>query len=100
MTDVSDILGVKSTSVSGFEDILQPKKIVSNINQKSKLKPKGMNRELYLLMGEDGIAPSIQTNSNIGFKNKRMSGARGQWAWAPIKSSARRYFQISKLTLF
>jgi hypothetical protein len=87
--DVADILGVKSNISSGLDEILQTKaKPVPQ--QKQKYKPKGMNRELFLLVGDDGIAPSIQTNSSTGFKNKRMSGMQGRWVWAPIRSSARR----------
>ena len=131
--DVADILGVnKSQSediFKSFEDSSGINSILSSSfnnslknkgnNQKNKIKPKGMSRELYSLMGVDGVIPSIQTNSSqtnnnnnnsnltsissnqssgqsIGlnnlFKDKRSHGRHGKWVWSSFKNSARRYF--------
>ncbi len=96
--DVADILGlsrpVQDEITKLLDDSITSKqKTSSQINQnKGKNKPKGMSRELFALMGSDGIAPSIQTNNVQGslFKDKRQSHMRGKWIWSTFKNSARR----------
>jgi len=60
-------------------------------------KPKGMSREVFDLMGPDGLVPAIETSKtkSSGFKDKRISATKGKWIWAPFKSSARSDDQVS-----
>jgi hypothetical protein len=90
--DVADILGLKRSSSSAQDDaakILGEKS--KSIGSKSKSKPKGMSRELFALMGTDGIAPSIQTTQGNLYKDKRQHSFQGKWVWAPFSNSARRF---------
>lgn len=115
MSDVGDILGLKrSASHSSIEanNAVGSNKALGNYNnaasistatkttgsaagQQSNKKPKtqkGMNRELIALMGDDSIAPSIQTSSNLnigGYKTKKIS-LNGKWTWAPIRHPVRK----------
>lgn len=97
MGDAADILGVqkpKATSNDPFNIMTGTDKSAATLKSDKKKKPKGMSRELFNLMGKDGIAPSIQTNAdikNVGFKNKRQSNTQGKWVWTEYHSSARRY---------
>lgn len=55
-------------------------------------KPKGMSREVFDLLGKDGLIPSIQGNVAVpNFKNKRVNAMKGKWVWTPITSSARQH---------
>ena len=92
MGDVADILGMvkpkDSTAAEVASQIMTDAKPKAT-SQKRK-KPKGMAREVYDLLGPDGIVPSMETNKvSTGFKNKRASALRGRWVWAPFTSSAR-----------
>jgi hypothetical protein len=90
MSDVADILGIQSKPVATAADeaarIMADKS--KNKLSKSAKKPKGMKREVYDLLGEDGLLPAVQTSSTPAFKNKRQV-TYGKWIWAPIESSAR-----------
>ena len=97
MGDAADLLGIQKTNKTSNND---PLSIMSGVDKHSsqkldkKKKPKGMSREVFNLMGADGLAPSIQTNVDVkvsGFKNKRQSNTQGKWVWAEYHSSARRY---------
>lgn len=94
MADVADMLGVqvKKSSLSISEQaakMLADQRSSAKLkNQKAAKKPKGMKREVYDLLGEDGIAPAAQTNAAPSFKRKRQV-MYGKWVWAPIESSAR-----------
>eukprot|EP01041_Mallomonas_annulata_P010328 gene10328-21553_t len=98
MGDVAEILGIGGKSaLTGAEEatrLLADKPKSGKSSKKSK--PKGMNRELFSLMGVDGIAPAVVTNKGGGpaFKTKRLSALQGKWIWAPFRNSARSDDQI------
>ena len=93
MGDVADILGMGKAKESSAADVasqmMNDAKPKGGSKEKRK-KPKGMAREVYDLLGPDGIVPSMETNKvSTGFKNKRASALRGRWVWAPFTSSSR-----------
>lgn len=96
MGDAADILGIqkpKSNANDPFSIMSGLDKAAAPAKPDKKKKPKGMSREVFNLMGKDGIAPSLQTNAdpkNAGFKNKRQSTTQGKWVWTEYHSSARR----------
>jgi DNA methyltransferase 1-associated protein 1 len=94
--DAADILGIKKTetpAVSSIDDVSRliaaskapaaPRERIS--------KPKGMSRELFALMGKDGITPAIQPAKNTGaaFKSKWTSSLKGKWVFKDFTNSAR-----------
>lgn len=101
MSDVANILGVAQAAPTTAADetarILSGKTTASvsaSVAKGKGRKPKGMSRELFSLMGQDGIAPSVQSNKSpliSGFKTKRVSAFQGKWLWAPFSNSARGY---------
>jgi hypothetical protein len=101
MSDVANILGVAQAAPTTAADetarILGGKTSTAATASAAKgkgRKPKGMSRELFSLMGQDGIAPSVQSNKApvvSGFKTKRVSAFQGKWLWAPFSNSARGY---------
>lgn len=99
MSDVADMLGIQTNKpaapLNAAEEavrFLQEANKAKTDNKGSKpiKKPKGMKREVYDLLGKDGIVPALQSNP-VGpvFKNKRSVATRGRWIYAPIESSAR-----------
>ena len=94
MGDVADILGMVGkaplTAADEATRLLGEKPKTGKSSKKSK--PKGMSRELFSLMGIDGIAPVVVTNKSAtsGFKTKRLSSIQGKWIWAPFRNPARR----------
>lgn len=101
MSDVANILGVAQAVPTTAADeavlILSGKTAAASAASAAKSKgrkPKGMSRELFSLMGQDGLAPAVQTNKApvvSGFKTKRVSAFQGKWLWAPFSNSARGY---------
>lgn len=94
MGDVADILGMQkakeSTAAEMATQIMMDAAKPKGGNSLKRKKPKGMAREVFDLLGPDGIVPSMETNKiSTGFKNKRTSVLRGRWVWAPFTSSAR-----------
>lgn len=98
MGDVADILGFKSTaSSSSSSDLL------SHAKQKKAQaglipKPKGMSREVFGLLGKDGLAPAIFPNGQgPAFKSKWVNSSKGKWIWAQVKPfSARSFIEEEK----
>jgi DNA methyltransferase 1-associated protein 1 len=98
MSDVADMLGIQSNKpaapLNAAEEAVRFLQEANKAKIESKgkpiKKPKGMKREVYDLLGKDGIVPALQSNP-VGpvFKNKRAVAARGRWVYAPIESSAR-----------
>ncbi|RYH05317.1 hypothetical protein EON65_45050, partial [archaeon] len=93
MSDVADMLGITkpSTSKNPLDNILNPQ-----VNEKAaaakaaKRKPKGMKREVFDLLGPDGLVPVAQPAPlSSGFKGKRQTGLKGKWNFAAIVNSAR-----------
>lgn len=73
MSDVADMLGLSKTQsvmkVSGTDPMnsLNDKK-----EARQKKKPKGMKREVFDLLGPDGLVPASQVpTATAGFKSKR-----------------------------
>lgn len=95
MGDAADILGVQKSKPAANDPLsimTGADKVAAPSKPDKMKKPKGMSREVFNLMGKDGIAPSIQTNAdpkNAGFKNKRQSSTQGKWVWTEYQSSAR-----------
>jgi len=94
MGDVAEILGlggnrkadglsVEASKILGIGD----KKNV--ILPKTARKPKGMSREVFGLLGQDGISSSMQsqpvTQSSQIFKSKRTTSTHGKWSWSPVR---------------
>ena len=104
MGDVADILGMsgaKSSSSSSSNNnsssadqlmgLNKPVKAASNSIKDNK--PKGMSREVFGLLGKDGLAPAAYPAQPAGaaFKQKWVSSLKGKWVWTKIKPfSARR----------
>ena len=95
MGDAADILGVKSTQsnvVNGLNDVGRLVGQAPKAMMREKVsKPKGMSRELFALMGKDGIVPAVQPAKNIGaaFKSKWTSSLKGKWVFGEYANSAR-----------
>ena len=93
MSDVADMLGLsaKAGAPSASEEaakIMGDK--AKNLGSKTGKKPKGMSREVFDLLGKDGLVPSVQGNVAVpNFKNKRVNALKGKWVWTHITSSAR-----------
>lgn len=93
MGDVADILGMSQKKESSAAEVAS--QLMTDAKPKGKVlekkkKPKGMAREVYDLLGPDGIVSSMETTKvSTGIKNKRASALRGRWVWAPFTSSAR-----------
>lgn len=89
--DVTDILGISRPSGSdeSFKALLEDGNNKQKLNKKNQTKPKGMSRELFALMGPDGLTPSIQTNQSNLFKDKRQHLMHGKWVWSKFRNSAR-----------
>lgn len=85
---MADILGLESQKQDEVSRILNEK---TRPSVKAKVKPKGVSRELYALMGDGGIAPAVQTNTGNVFKDKRQRSMEGKWVWAPFRNPARGY---------
>ena len=79
----SDSLSVEASKILGIGDkknILLPK---------TAKKPKGMSREVFGLLGQDGLSSSMQsqpaTQSSQIFKSKRTTSTHGKWFWSPVR---------------
>jgi hypothetical protein len=95
MGDVADMLGLSQGQKPTGQSTIAEEALKIMNNSKSKVqklakKPKGMKREVYDLLGEDGLLPAVQANPVAApmFKNKRVV-TKGRWVWAPIENSAR-----------
>ncbi len=91
MGDVADILGLaKGNDNSEASRILADKPKQQQPHKTRK--PKGMSREVFGLLGTDGLNSSMQTSaqtvSTPAFKTKRLSALKGKWVWAPFNASA------------
>ena len=96
MSDVANILGIKvsaSTAEDAFKLLTEGK--AKNVKKKI-TKPVGMARELFQLVGDKSIAPSIQPVkvSTPAFKTKRTNVSKGKWVWTTFNNSARLYVSI------
>lgn len=93
MGDVADILGLGgsrkadglSVEASKILGIGEKKGILA---PKSAKKPKGMSREVFGLLGQDGVSSSMQpqpiAQNTQMFKSKRTTSAHGKWIWSPV----------------
>lgn len=90
--DVTDILGISRPNGQdeSLKLLLEDNNVKGKSNKKNQTKPKGMSRELFALMGPDGLTPSIQTNQTNLFKDKRQHIMHGKWVWSKFRNSARR----------
>lgn len=91
MSDVADMLGLsaKGPAPTASEEALKIMGDKAKMTKPAK-KPKGMSREVYDLLGKDGLVPSIQGNVTApNFKTKRLNAMKGKWVWTPITSTAR-----------
>jgi DNA methyltransferase 1-associated protein 1 len=107
MGDVADMLGLAVSKASGPANateeaikFLTESKSKPENKQQSKLlkKPKGMKREVFDLLGKDGIVPAVQSSSAAsagGFKTKRTIANKGKWVYLPIENSARSDNQLT-----
>jgi hypothetical protein len=92
MSDVADMLGLSAKSSSANLASEEAMKIMGDkaVKVKGAKKPKGMSREVYDLLGKDGITPAVQGNVIApNFKNKRANALKGKWIWTSITNSAR-----------
>lgn len=91
MSDVADMLGIAGKAALSVTD--EAMKIMGDKAKgsgKPGKKPKGMSREVFDLLGKDGIMPSTQGNAVVpNFKNKRVNALKGKWIWTAVTSSAR-----------
>ncbi|EKU20368.1 dna methyltransferase 1-associated protein 1, partial [Nannochloropsis gaditana CCMP526] len=96
MGDVADILGgARRPQVSERESLLMetgPKAGGTGGagGNKGKRKPAGMSREVFNLIGKEGMAPVVVSKKAIGLKDKREGTARTRWIWTTFKNSARK----------
>lgn len=91
MSDVADMLGLSAKPSSGNLALEEAQKIMGDkVKVKGMKKPKGMSREVYDLLGKDGLVPATQGNVIApNFKSKRVNALKGKWIWTHIVSSAR-----------
>lgn len=96
MSDVADILGFgakpppPATAADEANKFLLTNKNKGEPKKTKEKKPKGMKREVFDLIGENGLVPAVQNNQIApSFKSKRVIGFKGKWAYAQIESSAR-----------
>lgn len=94
MGDAADILGVKGSgpvTVNSLDDVGRLTGANKSQVRDKRVKPKGMSRELFALMGKDGIAPAMQPAKNMGkaFKSKWTSALKGKWVFSEYANSAR-----------
>ena len=96
MGDVADILGmgVSAPKLSGMEGLYASKNVKRSTSSSSMRdnKPKGMSREVFDLLGKDGLIPAVYPAAGgAAFKQKWVSSLKGKWIWTKIKPfSARR----------
>ncbi len=94
MGDVADILGgAPRAQVSEGDALLmdgpKPGAAAAPAAQKGKRKPAGMSREVFNLIGKEGMAPAIVSKKPVGLKDKREGTARTRWVWTNFKNSGR-----------
>lgn len=99
MGDVADMLGLapqKSGPTNTTEEalkFLQDDKTrgASAPPPKQLKKPKGMKREVFDLLGKDGIIPAVHSSASVSnsFMTKRNIAGKGKWLFEAIDSSAR-----------
>jgi hypothetical protein len=95
MSDVADMLGISAKSMAGTSASDEALKLMGDgvkTASKHMKKPKGMSREVFDLLGKDGIVPAAQGNALQvpSFKNKRVNALKGKWVWMPIENPARK----------
>eukprot|EP01039_Chlorochromonas_danica_P003924 gene3922-4288_t len=108
MSDVADMLGLTTTkqvnnnnSNNVVTDILTSSQPLTTsttataatlANSNKKKKPKGMKREVFDLLGPDGLLPATQLPQVLPptFKNKRITILKGKWSYEVIHNSARK----------
>ena len=105
MGDVADILGInpKENQSSSSSDnlLLGVSKMKKSTSSSSVMKPKGISREVYSLLGKDGLVPAITTSFQpAAFKSKWVNNLKGKWMWAPIKPFSARRFEILNFVYF
>jgi DNA methyltransferase 1-associated protein 1 len=91
MSDIADMLGIANKAPIGNVASEEALKIMGEKTKivKGGKKPKGMSREVFDLLGKDGLVPAIQGNVVApNFKSKRVNALKGKWVWTPITSSA------------
>lgn len=94
MSDVADMLGIAGKATTSVTD--EALKIMGDkaktTTGKPTKKPKGMSREVFDLLGKDGLVSATQGNVVApNFKNKRVNAMKGKWIWTAIHSSARNH---------
>ena len=105
MGDVADILGINSKenqSSSSSDNLLlgSVSKMKKSTSSSSVMKPKGISREVYSLLGKDGLVPAITSSFQpAAFKSKWVNNLKGKWMWAPIKPFSARRFEILNFLL-
>lgn len=96
MGDVAQILGVAKDAKGPVEgaSFLADTKKPSAAARKKPPKPQGMSREVFALIGSEGLpplAPSGGAKASAGaFKRKRVTGSEGKWLWTGFGNSARK----------
>lgn len=91
MSDVASILGIKAPAATAEETMKSiidgPKK---QTTKPKVVKPAGMAREVFQLVGQNSIAPSVQPSKvTPAYKTKRTNAAKGKWIWTSFHNSAR-----------
>lgn len=96
MGDVADILGgARRPQLSEGEALLMDGGLKTGGGggagaNKGKRKPAGMSREVFNLIGKEGMAPAVVSKKAVGLKDKREGLARTRWVFTTFRNSARK----------
>jgi len=96
MGDVADILGgARRPQLSEGEALLMDGGLKTGGGggagaNKGKRKPAGMSREVFNLIGKEGMAPAVVSKKAVGLKDKREGTARTRWVFTTFRNSARK----------
>jgi len=96
MGDVADILGgARRSQISEGEALLKDGGFKTGGGggagaNKAKRKPAGMSREVFNLIGKEGMAPAVVSKKEVGLKDKREGMARTRWVFTTFRNSARK----------
>ena len=91
MGDVANILGLKAPTTSTEETLRMLTEGKTKVVKSKAVKPAGMAREVFQLVADNSLAPSIQPAKIMtpAYKTKRANAPKGKWQWVAFTNSAR-----------
>eukprot|EP00968_Pinguiococcus_pyrenoidosus_P023551 scaffold3870_cov246-Pinguiococcus_pyrenoidosus.AAC.5 len=91
MGDVAAILGMGANGAKDPKDASNQNKSTGRKRDRKAVKPAGMSREVFSLLGAGGLPSLAPAGDAKGghFKRRRVTGQEGKWKWTTFKNSAR-----------